>query len=149
MVKTAQTITVAGQLLTVEPFTDYAMQFLAGLYSDENELIYDLKIHSQCLELITESICALPASLVKISKNGRYVWQQSLSAFAELVGGLTLCYWRWIAQEATGQAKDNAEALVKSLEGQLQGLQPQTQVAQSRAEIEAEIARLQALRAGD
>jgi hypothetical protein len=103
-------IEVAGQRLTVTPFTDYCLESIKRLYDETGAISMSLKRHSEFLENAIDVIPGFPANLYKLVGD-RYRWLGTMEAFSELILGLWTSYWEW-ESEAAIAAKDEGRMAI-------------------------------------
>jgi hypothetical protein len=103
-------IEVAGQRLTVTPFTDYGLESIKRLYDETGAISMSLKRHSEFLETAIEVIPDFPANLYKLVGD-RYRWLGTWEAFSELILGLWNSYWEWELEAAIADKDEERIAI--------------------------------------
>jgi hypothetical protein len=144
---TNKTMVVAGQRISVAPFSDYLLQFLHDLFI-EGELVMDLRKHSAVIEMAAELVApALPKRLYKKS-GATYYWLGSMLEFGELVSGMYLSYWQYELERAQ-EAKDEtriamAQEQISLVQSDVEALPPPLGQERSFSDLQKELAELRA-----
>jgi hypothetical protein len=147
-----KTIVVAGQRLTVMPFTDYCLESIKRLYDETGAIRMSLRRHSEFLENAKEVIPGLPINLCRL-EGDKYKWLGTWEAFSELILGLWNSYWEWELEAAIAD-KDEERIAIATKQVQIiekAKAQPTEELAQTTIDALPEpedlVAQLESIRA--
>jgi hypothetical protein len=131
-----KTMTVGGQRITVNPFSDYYFEFIRSLFDSEGQLLMDLGRHSTIIEMTAEVIApGFPKKLYRKSGE-RYYWNGTVEEFGELLNGLYLAYWEYQLDAAN---ETNNVPGIEQAKAQIEIVRPSEPMAEQDKKIAQEL----------
>ncbi|MGL5061091.1 MAG: hypothetical protein ACRC62_14050 [Microcoleus sp.] len=139
---TTKTMTVGGQRINVNQFSDYYFEFIRSLFDADGQLLMDLGRHSTIIEMTAEVIApTLPKKLYR-HVGDRYYWNGTVSEFGELLNGLYLAFWEYALDAAKAEGN---QSTINQAKAQIEMVKPPdtTKSAQRTPEEWAELKQIE------